>query len=200
MSEETNETRIARIKAMQSRIGRLVVDGFWGPKSIAACKQHLLALMPADCPWPHPDNDSMVAYYGEPGDESNLTYLTPPFPMFYENAPIHGIRVHHKCALSLMRVLTDIQARHGNDHHIMSVIQTYDGCYNFREQRGSHVMSKHAWGVAIDFDAADNDFRDNWPMKSIMPLEIMECFAREGWVSAGAFWSSDGMHNQATHP
>jgi hypothetical protein len=31
-----------------------------------------------------------------------------------------------------------------------------------------------------------------------MPLEVMEAFAREGWVSAGAFWSRDAMHHQST--
>jgi hypothetical protein len=31
-----------------------------------------------------------------------------------------------------------------------------------------------------------------------MPIEVMECFAREGWLSAGAFWGYDAMHFQAT--
>jgi hypothetical protein len=35
-------------------------------------------------------------------------------------------------------------------------------------------------------------------MRADMPLEIMECFAREGWLSAGAFWGYDAMHFQAT--
>jgi hypothetical protein len=30
-----------------------------------------------------------------------------------------------------------------------------------------------------------------------MPLEVMETFAREGWVSAGAFWGRDAMHHEA---
>ena len=35
-------------------------------------------------------------------------------------------------------------------------------------------------------------------MKSDMPLEIMEEFAKEGWKSAGAFWGFDSMHQEAT--
>jgi hypothetical protein len=31
-----------------------------------------------------------------------------------------------------------------------------------------------------------------------MPLDVMEIFAREGWLAAGAFWSRDSMHMQAT--
>ncbi len=37
----------AQIQAMQDRIGT-TPDGFWGPKSIAACQKHLRALMPKD--------------------------------------------------------------------------------------------------------------------------------------------------------
>jgi hypothetical protein len=33
-----------------------------------------------------------------------------------------------------------------------------------------------------------------------MPLEVMEMFAQEGWLSAGAFWGRDAMHSQATKP
>jgi hypothetical protein len=31
-----------------------------------------------------------------------------------------------------------------------------------------------------------------------MPLDVMEIFAREGWLAAGAFWGRDSMHMQAT--
>jgi hypothetical protein len=31
-----------------------------------------------------------------------------------------------------------------------------------------------------------------------MPFGVMKAFAREGWLSAGAFWQRDSMHAQAT--
>jgi hypothetical protein len=31
-----------------------------------------------------------------------------------------------------------------------------------------------------------------------MPIEVMEEFAKEGWLPAGAFWSRDSMHFQST--
>ena len=37
-----------------------------------------------------------------------------------------------------------------------------------------------------------------WPTDSSMPLEIMEYFADEGWLSGGAYFGRDGMHFQAT--
>jgi hypothetical protein len=38
----------------------------------------------------------------------------------------------------------------------------------------------------------------HWPLTADMPLVVMEEFAREGWLSAGAFWGRDAMHFQAT--
>jgi len=43
-----------------------------------------------------------------------------------------------------------------------------------------------------------NGNRSHWPVASTMPLTVMVEFAREGWLAAGAAWSRDGMHFQAT--
>ena len=44
----------------------------------------------------------------------------------------------------------------------------------------------------------DMQRRDHWPMQADMNLDVMEAFAREGWISAGSFWGYDAMHFQAT--
>lgn len=173
-------------------------DGFWGPKSIAAAKAYLRGLMPRNNPWPKPDYTSMVRFYGQPGDESKLVSITFPFPTFYAGKLVRTTRVHERCADSLLRVLNDIGNRFGKDPGIMEEIQDYGGCYNFRRSRGSTSMSKHAWGAAIDYDADDNTFRESWPVQADMPIEILSCFAREGWKSAAVFWGYDAMHNEAT--
>ena len=80
----------------------------------------------------------------------------------------------------------------------MEEAEDFGGVYNFRNKRGGSSYSIHACGAAIDLDADDNTFRDSWPMKADMPLEIMEEFAKEGWISAGAFWGYDAMHHEAT--
>lgn len=185
------------IIAMQKRIGA-VPDGFWGRKSQAACKDHLRKLMPAVNPWPAADQASLRRFYGEPGDESRLVSITFPYPMFYDGRIVRTTRVHEKCAYSLLRVLTAIGRGYGHRRDIMEEAEDYGGCFNFRLKRGGTSYSLHAYGAAIDLDADDNTFRNSWPMQSDMPLEIMEEFAREGWVSAGAFWGYDSMHFQAT--
>ena len=186
-----------QIKAIQTRIG-VTPDGFFGPVSIAAVQRHLRALMPRPNPWPASDAVSLRRFYGEPGDESQLVSITFPYPMFYGGKRVTTTRVHRKCAASLLRVLTNIRD-HLPDRGIMEEAEDYGGCFNFRFKREGSSYSLHAYGAAIDLDDDDNTFRDHWPMKADMPLEIMEEFAREGWVSAGAFWGYDAMHHEATN-
>lgn len=187
------------IKAMQAKLG-VAVDGFWGPRSQAALRTRLLNLMPSPNPWPSADRASMERFYGKPGDESNLVSIPTPFPMFYDGRRIHSLRCHKKVAESLSRVLASIGKGFGSDRGIMEEAEDYGGCFNFRNKRGGSSLSIHAWGAAIDLDADDNTFRDHWPLTADMPLEIIEAFAREGWVSAAAFWGYDAMHFQATRP
>lgn len=185
-----------QIIAMQKRIGT-TPDGFWGPRSQEMCRLYLRSLMPAKNPWPASDQRSLREFYGEPG-EANLISIAPPYPMLYEGRAIKVIRCHKKVADSLLRVLNDIKHLIAEDSSARDEAEDYGGCFNFRNKRGGTTLSLHAWGAAIDLDADDNTFRDSWPMKSDMPLSIMEAFAREGWLSAGAFWGYDAMHFQAT--
>jgi len=182
---------------MQRRIGT-TPDGYWGPKSIKACQEHLRRLMPAVIPWPDPHARSLEIFYGKAGDESQLVTIEFPFPMFYDGKRVTRTRVHKKCAESLLRVLREIGDKFSGNREVMEEAEDYGGCFNFRLKRGGTSLSLHAYGAAIDLDADDNTFRDSWPMKADMPLEIMEAFAREGWISAGAFWGYDAMHFQAT--
>lgn len=187
----------AEIQRMQIRIG-VTPDGFWGPKSQAACRAHLRKLMPTPNPWPASDQASLRAFYGHPGDESALVRIEFPYPMLYDGKRVTSTRVHNRCAASLLRVLTAIRDRIEASPLIRDEAEDFGGVFNFRLKRGGSTYSLHAWGAAIDLDADDNSFRDTWPMKSDMPLEIIEEFAKEGWVSAAAFWGYDAMHFQAT--
>lgn len=180
------------IKSIQSKIGT-PVDGFWGPKSIAAAQRHLRSLMPSPSPWPAPDTKSLKAFYGQPGDEGNLVFIdVTGLGMKYEGKAITRLRCHRKVADSLKRALTAARAVKP------LAIDEFAGVYNFRKKRGGTSYSLHAWGAAIDLEADTNTFRQTWPVSADMPFEVMEAFAREGWIAAGAFWGYDAMHFQAT--
>lgn len=183
----------AEIIQLQKRVGT-EPDGFWGPKSIAACQRHLRRCMPAENPWPKPDNKSMLAFFGTPGYEARLVNLpVAEFGVRYEGKPVRTIRCHERVADSLRLVLQEIAS--GPHAH---VLREYAGCYHFRKMRGSSAWSKHAWGAAIDFWPAKNGLWTHWPTRATMPIEVMEAFARQGWLSLGASISRDAMHMQAT--
>lgn len=182
---------------MQMRIGT-APDGFWGPKSIAALRRHLRFLMPSPSPWPRTDKQSLHDFYGDPGDEDSLVMIRLPYEMRYDGKVVTRMRVHKRCADSLLRVLTRIRDRMEAVPDIVPEATDFGGCFNYRLKRGGSSWSLHAWGAAIDLDPSDNAFRASWPIQADMPLEIIEAFAIEGWISAAAFWGYDAMHFQAT--
>jgi|LakMenE01Jun11ns_1017448.scaffolds.fasta_scaffold9897519_3 hypothetical protein len=181
-----------RIKSIQSKIG-VEVDGFWGPKSIAACQSYLRSLMPAESNWPRPSQESLQGFYGSPGDESRLVSVNVEgLGLRYDGKPVKSIRCHDKVADSLKRALESLAKSHPD------ILAQYAGVYNNRTMRGGSLPSLHARGAAIDLAADTNRLSQSWPVSATMPLEVMEAFAREGWVAAGAFWGRDAMHFQAT--
>jgi len=187
----------AEIKRMQQKVGA-APDGFWGPRSQAACRGYLRRLMPDPNPWPASDQQSLRKFYGVPGDESNLVTIEFPYEIKYDGKIVTKTRVHRKCAESLLRILERIKIRMEAVPDIVDEATDYCGVFNFRLKRGGSTYSLHAYGAAIDLDADDNTFKNAWPINADMPLEIIEEFAREGWVSAAAFWGYDAMHFQAT--
>lgn len=198
MSNETPAARLERIKFTQRRVGA-EDDGFWGPKSIEACQAHLRKIAGENRnKWPGTSQSALQAFYGSPGDESKLVVMTFPYPILYEGKLVRTTRVHAKCKDSLLRILTRIGDKYQADRGIFEEAEDYGGLFNNRNMRNGSSPSLHARGAAIDLDADDNGNLVNWPMVADMPIEIMEEFAREGWLCAGAFWHRDAMHFQAT--
>lgn len=180
------------IKRIQEKIGT-EPDGFWGPKSIAACQKYLRSLMPSPNPWPSSDQKSLTEFYGEPGDESKLTNLdVSDLGLLYDGSRVKTVRCHAKIASALHRVLERLSKTHPE------ILVEYAGCFNNRKMRGGSLPSLHARGAAVDFFPEANGNETPWPIRATMPFEVMEEFAKEGFLSAGAFWGRDAMHFQAT--
>lgn len=182
----------AQIKAIQEKIG-VAQDGFWGPKSIAAAQKHLRGLMPSPNPWPKSDQKSLTAFYGAAGDESKLVDLdVRGLGIKYEGKSILRVRCHEKIAPALLRVLQRLAKSHPD------ILADYAGCFNNRSMRGGNLPSLHARAAAVDFAPDGNGNLVSWPVRASMPFEVMEEFAREGALAAGAFWGRDAMHFQFT--
>jgi len=183
-----------QIKEIQRRIG-VTPDGFWGPVSTSACKKYLRSIMPVNNPWPSASFDSLVKFYGQPGDESKHAVVNVEgLGIAYEGVIKKTIRCHERVQFSILRVF---DAMHATPEGRV-ILSRYDGCYNNRSMRGGTSKSMHAWAIAVDFDAGSNGNLTHWPAAATMPFSVIEAFTREGWLSAGAFWSRDAMHFQAT--
>lgn len=188
-----------QIQILQESIGT-EPDGFWGPKSIAACQRHLRALMPRPNPWPRQDQKNLTAFYGPAGSVSTAR-ISVPYRMYLYNGPetIRTLAVHERLAPSLSRILSELGKRYKTDEaRTEAGVNRYFGIYANRNMRGGTLPSLHARAAAIDLDASRNGLHAHWPTRTHMPLDVMEIFAREGWLAAGAFWSRDAMHFQAT--
>jgi hypothetical protein len=185
-----------QIQAIQEKIGT-TPDGFWGPKSTAACQRYLRSLMPIPNPWPGAETKTLAKFYGDPAKGEVIGQIVKldvaGLGLKYSGSTVRSVNVHRKCADTLYKVLVDISTR-----ECAWVLGEYAGIYNHRPMRGGTRWSLHAYGAAIDLAPGTNGLNTHWPTRANMPLEVMECFAREGWLPAGAFWSRDAMHFQAT--
>jgi hypothetical protein len=150
--------------------------------------------------WPlQKDCDS---FYGNPRgvngqpsgqwERDNLTAITPPFRMTYAGHPVRTIKVHRRCALSLLRVLGKIWEASGHNQETLDSwgASVFGGSYNFRLMRGLNTLSMHAYGCAIDLDPAHNGLHDRTP-KFTPNGAVVKAFKDEGWVWGGD-WNSDG--------
>lgn len=143
---------------------------------------------------------------GKPGqpnptwEAANIISIKPPYRMTYDGVPIKGIRIHRKCAASLLDALTGIWNAAGHDQAKVDEwgASIYGGAYNYRLMRGGTRLSMHSWGCAIDLDPARNGFRDPTPRFLQYP-QVYRAFEAQGWTWGGRWKgdSCDGMHFQA---
>lgn len=102
--------------------------------------------------------------------------------------PVLGrVRCHRNMVGQLAYAMAEIE-RAG----LAAMIESYNGCYVPRFQRlDDTVLSAHAYGIAIDLNAATNSQGDATPEIDPRIVAIME---RWGFAWGGRFSTPDGMH------
>lgn len=101
--------------------------------------------------------------------------------------PLLGtVRCHRNIVSQLAFALWEIEQRGLGD-----LLDSYNGCYVPRFQRGDPTtLSAHAWGIAIDLNAASNGMGDA-PM---MDPRIVGIMKKWGFAWGGDWLVPDGMH------
>lgn len=132
-----------------------------------------------------------------------LKSLPLPYPMRLAWEPgttVRRLTCHRAVADSLRDCLASILAHYGSLEAVQAArMDLYGGCYNFRPMRGSHQLSMHSYGIAIDLDPQRNPLGTKWrDDKGMTPLPVVQIFERAGWTWGGR-WTSrpDCMHFQA---
>lgn len=91
----------------------------------------------------------------------------------------------------LVKVFQSLQ-----DSGLLEELETFDGCYNVRAMKGNpNNFSVHSWGLAVDFNAADNPYGGEPSFSD----ELVECFTANGFEWGGNWSTPDGMHFQLPH-
>jgi len=74
---------------------------------------------------------------------------------------------------------------------LVSELKTFDGCFNIRAIRNSSGrVSTHAYGLAIDINAAENPLG----AEPALTLDFVQCWESAGFDWGGRFQRQDGMH------
>ena len=98
-------------------------------------------------------------------------------------------------------ILQNILAHYGSLTEVKKArMHLYGGCYEFRNIGGSHKLSLHSYGAAIDIDPENNP-RDKKYQEGVgmMPRAVVDIFEAQGWKWGGNFSTRpDCMHFQAT--
>lgn len=103
-----------------------------------------------------------------------------------ETMPIVGRVTCHKVMLLQLRAALNELVQRGLDKHI----RTTAGCFNARFIAGTSSLSNHAFGMAIDFDAAQNGRGTSGQI----PPVVVQVFKNWGFEWGGDWKWTDPMH------
>lgn len=195
------------------------IDGFWGPRTQEAFDQlkHQLLFGHTEAPWrpeevvvaTNPNNwplqtqKAMSDFYGaaKPNGNNNLVTVDVPYQLHIPWAgATNKITCHKKVKDSLLRVLNTVLNEYGLQRIHDLRLDIFGGCFNYRLMRGGTQLSTHSWGIALDFDPANNQLkwgRDKALFAKPDYIKWWEAWEKEGWVSLGRQRNYDWMHVQA---
>jgi len=166
--------------------------------------------------------NNVTAKYGKPGDDDNLTRITPPYPLYYQAfrksknnntyaQQITSLCVHKDVAPSLLKAFNEIKAAYTPKEIEDLGLNCCSGTLVVRKKRGGNTWSMHSWGIAIDLLAGENVLKannaygsthSNPPAQFTLPdyAKFVNIMESNGWYSLGKWGDYDWMHFQAWNP
>lgn len=179
----------------------LIVDGLAGPATNAALDAYAASALVVRHVWP---KQSGVPEYFGPISHANQSYAQLPYTMFGDYArtiKVTRFECHEKVRASVERIFRRALAHYGLAEIRRLNLDIFSGCRVVRRITSGVGWSMHSWGIAIDIDAAHNDFswhRNKAVMDNPDRAFFVQCWLDEGWLSLGRERDYDWMHFQAT--
>lgn len=146
--------------------------------------------------WPRDTQADLIAFYGDPARDAvapQLVKVMPPFRMTYDGKALSHLMFHRLAAPALERALQRVWDYYGRDQAKVDAlgISKTAGTYNKRFISGTTRWSNHAFGAAIDINAAENGFN----MVGNIPIPMVAAFKAEGARWGGDYKGrTDPMH------
>lgn len=144
-----------------------------------------------------------LAKYGDPTidnvkwERKNMV-MKPLHPVIHLSNPVipSAIYVNREFAGDV-----DIWLYELHNQGLLAEIKTWDGCFNIRKKRGINALSLHAFGLAVDINAAHNPLgltREQAIARGLRPFSQRFIEVSRQFMECGADWVNrpDGMHFQ----
>ncbi|EYB68942.1 hypothetical protein DEIPH_ctg013orf0051 [Deinococcus phoenicis] len=114
----------------------------------------------------------------------------------YGGRPVSAVTLHRIAADHLVATWAEV-CRRG----LHTRLRSYDGAFVPRHMlwNPANALSVHAWGLALDLDAAWNAYGIPHDRMQI-DRDVVRVFEECGWTWGGRWSESDGMHFQFTDP
>jgi hypothetical protein len=124
--------------------------------------------------------------FGPPETERYMILWDVPARLEIGQVP-KRVYCHELLARPLERAFVNLISRGRIDE-----LKTWDGCFNIRLSKAGRSLSLHSWGLAVDLNAAWNQFG----RPPTLSKEFVSCFLDAGFDWGGYWRKPDGMHFQ----
>jgi len=149
-----------------------------------------------------PLQSECLAKFGNPATfgwgEKHLAHVKCPWQLHMGPLQIPYVKINTIASDSLERVFNHVWDWAGKDMDKIKSIHAdnFSGDWVVRQARGLKMISMHAYGLAIDFDAPNNQLgKSKHFFDKKNPL--ISAFLDEGWTWGGDWSRPDAMHVQA---
>jgi hypothetical protein len=212
-------TAYVQLRCKEERVNPGAIDGLWGSQTdyaVNVIRERIQNNLSAPNfrdneeldpnrahPWPHQSQAEVKAFFGNV--DTHQTMLNLPYThrlAWDKNVRINRYSCHEKVHDSLGRILARVHEHYGEERIIELRLDLFGGCLNKRKKKGGTTWSMHAWGVAVDYDPQNNQFRWGWERASFARPEYdtwWKIWEEEGWTGLGRSRNYDWMHIQAPH-